>query len=65
MVKGRMLATAALAVVLGAVAPAVALENRVVVMTSYPDERVALFETAFEKAHPGTDFRFGKEAAAA
>lgn len=50
---GRLLAWTAAALV--AAAPAWALENRVLVMTSYPDEMAALFETAFEKAHPGTD----------
>lgn len=31
------------------------LEDRVVVMTSYPDELVQRYEQAFERAHPGTD----------
>lgn len=36
-------------------AGALALEDRVVVVTSYPEEVSTRFETAFEKAHPGTD----------
>ncbi|CAO3438850.1 ABC transporter substrate-binding protein [Azospirillum doebereinerae] len=34
-----------------------ALEDRVVVMTSYPDELVQRFEQAFERANPGTDLQ--------
>lgn len=31
-----------------------AAEEKVVVLTSYPQETISLFEAAFEKAHPGT-----------
>lgn len=34
-----------------------ALEDRVVVMTSYPDELVQRYEQAFERANPGTDLQ--------
>ncbi|WP_372399353.1 extracellular solute-binding protein [Azospirillum sp. HJ39] len=34
-----------------------ALEDRVLVMTSYPDELVQRFEQAFERANPGTDLQ--------
>lgn len=37
--------------------PARALENQVVVVTSYPEELTGRYEQAFEKAHPGTDLR--------
>ncbi len=42
------------ALLLGSAA-ALALEDRVVVMTSYPDELVQRFEQVFERANPGTD----------
>lgn len=52
----RRLFLAALgSVVLLAPATGWSLEDRVVVMTSYPDELVQRFEQAFERAHPGTD----------
>jgi hypothetical protein len=35
------------------ISPASAENDRVVVLTSYPDDMVTLFETAFAKAHPG------------
>ncbi|CAO3359319.1 ABC transporter substrate-binding protein [Azospirillum palustre] len=34
-----------------------AVEDRVVVMTSYPDELVQRYEQAFERANPGTDLQ--------
>lgn len=34
--------------------PSAAEEDKVVVLTSYPQETLSLFETAFEKANPGT-----------
>ncbi len=46
---------ASAAFVLSLHAPAAAqTTQKVVVMTSYPEEMVSRFETAFEKAHPGT-----------
>lgn len=49
---------AAIAVLIGTGSAASALENRVAVVTSYPDELMARFEAAFEKAHPGVDLQF-------
>ena len=43
--------------VLAAAASAHAAEDRVVVMTSYPDEMVSRYEAAFEKANPGIDMQ--------
>lgn len=37
--------------------PAAALEDRVVVVTSYPEEMTIRFEEAFEKRHPGVDLQ--------
>ena len=44
---------AAIALLIGTGSAASALENRVAVATSYPDELMARFEAAFEKANPG------------
>ncbi|MBV5335704.1 extracellular solute-binding protein, partial [bacterium] len=41
-----------------AASAAMALENRVMVVTSYPDEVMRRFEAAFERAHPGVDLQF-------
>lgn len=38
-------------------APAWALEDQVVVVTSYPEEMTGRYEQAFEKANPGVDLR--------
>ncbi|HWA14535.1 MAG TPA: extracellular solute-binding protein [Burkholderiales bacterium] len=45
---------ALLALLLAGAASAGMAEGRVVVLTSYPQETISLFEAAFEKANPGT-----------
>jgi phosphoglycerate transport regulatory protein PgtC len=53
---GKRLALGATALAMsGWISPASAGNDRVVVLTAYPDDMVTLFETAFAKAHPGID----------
>jgi ABC-type Fe3+ transport system substrate-binding protein len=39
---------------LGALQTATALENKLVIVTSFPEDLTRVFKTAFEKKHPGT-----------
>lgn len=59
----------ATALATGLAGSAYARDDRVVVMTSYPDDMVSLFEAAFEKANPGVAvqvvWKHAREAAAA
>lgn len=49
----RRVLASAIALVIGCIVPALALDDRVVVMTSYPEEMTIRFEAAFEKRFPG------------